>query len=174
MEFNLLVKAQLFAIFQQYGLEISEEFKNVLRFQSPIIKVNVVFNEYENSHFVEIGRPGKTLYPLNNNAIKDLLGFELFIEQVTSEIFVRNLSTLFKTKEGIEMLNGNVKRLNSIISLQSENYTFKLLRKQALETASKAWEAKDYIAFIESIDRIGINDVPQSYQVKYEMAKRKL
>lgn len=44
-----------------------------MRFQSSIMKVNVVFNDYDKSHFVEIGKHGETLYPLNDNAVKELL-----------------------------------------------------------------------------------------------------
>ena len=47
MEFNTLVKTRFFSILQKYGFEIEEEFENVLRFQSPVMKVNIVFNPYD-------------------------------------------------------------------------------------------------------------------------------
>jgi hypothetical protein len=46
MEFNTLVRTQLFPILQKYEFEIAEEFKNIVRFQSSVMKVNVVFNDY--------------------------------------------------------------------------------------------------------------------------------
>ena len=55
MEFNTLVKTRFFSILQKYGFEIEEEFENVLRFQSPVMKVNIVFNPYDKSFLVEIG-----------------------------------------------------------------------------------------------------------------------
>lgn len=104
MEFNTLVKTYLSPILQKYGFEIAEEIKNIVRFQSSVMKVNLVFNDYDKSHFVEIGRQGETLYPLNDNAGKELWGSSaLPIEQVTSKVFVQNLSLLFETKEGIEI-----------------------------------------------------------------------
>lgn len=175
MEFNILVKTQLLPILQMYGFEIVEEFKNIIRFQSSVMKVNLVFNDYDKSHLVELGRQGETLYPLNDNAVKELWGSSaLPIEQVTSKIFVQNLSLLFETKEGIEILKGNVSLLKSIISQQSEDYTSEIMQKQALEIASRAWEANDYVTFIESIEEIGISKIPQSYQLKYKIAKQKL
>lgn len=175
MEFNTLVKTYLSPILQKYGFEIAEDIKNIVRFQSSVMKVNLVFNDYDKSHFVEIGRQGETLYPLNDNAGKELWGSSaLPIEQVTSKVFVQNLSLLFETKEGIEILKGNVSLLKSILSQESENYTSELMQKQVLEAASKAWEANDYLSFVDSIDKIGISKIPQSYQLKYKIAKQKL
>ena len=70
MEFNTLVKTQLFPILQKYGFDIAEEFKNIIRFQSSAMKVNVAFDDYEKSNFIEIGRQNEVLHPLNDNAIK--------------------------------------------------------------------------------------------------------
>lgn len=174
MEFNTLIKTKFFPILKKYNFEIAEEFKNILRFQSFVMKVNIVFNQYDKSFLVEIGIQDDTVYPLGDCAVKELFNSSLSIEQVTPEIFVQNLSTLFETKEGISILQGNVKSLKSIVMQQSENYTGGLLLKQTLEISAKAWEANDYAAFVESIDKIGIANIPQSYQLKYKIAKQKL
>ena len=138
------------------------------------MKVNIVFNPYDRSFLVEIGKRDETLYLLDDYVVKELFNSSLSVEQVTPEIFVQNLSTLFATQEGIEILQGNVKKLKSIMIRQSDNYTFELLLKQALEISTKAWEANDYAAFVNSIDKIGINRLPQSYQLKYKIAMQKL
>lgn len=174
MEFNKLVRTQLYPILQKYGFEIAEEFKNIVRFQSSVIKVNVVFDDYDKSHLVEIGKQGETVYPLNDNAIKNLFSSQLSIEQVTSEVFVHNLSLLFEQQKGVEIIKGNVEPLENFIKQQSEHYTSELLQRQALETASKAWESNDYVAFVVSIDKIGFSKMPHSYQLKYKIAKQKL
>jgi hypothetical protein len=174
MEFNILVKTQLFPILQKYGFDIAEEFKNIIRFQSSAMKVNVAFNDYEKSNFIEIGRQNEVLHPLNDNAIKIIFNSELHIEQVTPEIFVQNLSIIFQQKEGVEILNGDIKHLVEFIEKESNDYTFELVQQQTLETASRAWERNDYKAFIKSIDEIDIEKAPQSYQLKYKIAKQKL
>ena len=48
------------------------------------------------------------------------------------------------------------------------------IKKISIDTASKAWEKNDYKAFIKSMDEIDIEKVPQSYQLKYKIAKQKL
>ena len=174
MEFNTLVRTKLYPIFQKYGFEIAEEFKNIVRFQSSVMKVNVVFNDYDKSHLVEIGKRGRGLYPLNDNVVKNLFSSQLSIEQVTSEIFVHNLSLLFERQKGVEILKGNVNPLENFIKQQSKHYTSELVQRQALEVVSKAWATNDYETFVKGIDEIGIDKVPQSYQLKYKIAKQKL
>ena len=174
MEFNILVKTQLLPILQKYGFEILEEFKNIIRFQSSVIEINIVYNDYEKSCYISIGKKGKSLYELRNNAVKKLFNSSLSVEQVTPEIFLQNLSLLFETEEGIALLKGNIDDFIKFKKSEDNHYTSELLRKQALEVASRAWEANDYLAFIESIEEIGIRKIPQSYQLKYKIAKQKL
>jgi hypothetical protein len=174
MEYNTLVRTSFFPILKNFGFDIAKEFKNIICFQSSVMKVNVVFNEYEKSNFIEIGRQNEVLYPLSNNAIRSIFNSVLSIEQVTPEIFVENLSVIFRQKEGVEILKGNIKHLVEFIEKESNDYTLELVQRQTLETASKAWEKNDYKAFIKSIDEIDIEKVPQSYQLKYKIAKQKL
>lgn len=174
MEFNTLVKTQLFPILQKYGFDIAEEFKNIIRFQSSAMKVNVAFDDYEKSNFIEIGRQNEVLHPLNDNVIKIIFNSELNIEQVTPEIFVQNLSIIFQQKEGVEILNGDIKHLVEFIEKESNDYTFELVQQQTLEAASRAWERNDYKAFLKSIDEIDVEKAPQSYQLKYKIANQKL
>jgi len=174
MEFNILVKTILFPILQKYGFEIVEEFKDVIRFQSPVVKINLVFNNREMSHLVEIGEPGKTLYPLTDHSIKLFFGLELPIEHVTSEIFAQNLSLLFETEKGLELLNGNIRSFTEYELLEIEDFNATLMRNQLLESASKAWDAGDFMTFVKNVDEIGINKTPHSYQLKYKIAKQKM
>jgi len=46
-----------------------------------------------------------------------------------------------------------------------------LIQRQTLETTSNAWKKNNYKAFIKSIDEIGIENLPKSYQSKYKIAK---
>lgn len=174
MKFNALVKTHFFPILQKHGFEIAEEFKNILKFQSSVMKINVVFNEYDNSPLVEIGKRGETLFPLNDNSIKELFNSSLTVEKVTPDFFVKNLSTLFETKEGAEILKGNVTSFIKFKLLEINNYNTELMRNQTLEAASKAWEANEYVSFIKHIEEIGISNTPKAYQLKYKIAKQKL
>jgi len=174
MEFNQLIKKQLFPILEKHGFEIREEFKNIIRFESYNMKVNVVFNDYDKSHFIEVGKKGGILYPLSDSVIRAIFEVELPIEQVTTEKFVKNLSFLFERQEGIEILKGDIKSLVKFIEQESSNYTSELVQKQALEAASKAWENNDYEAFVKNINKMDIERLSQSDQLKYKIAQHKL
>ncbi|MEY3499017.1 MAG: hypothetical protein RL308_686 [Bacteroidota bacterium] len=174
MEFNTLVKTKLFPILEKYGFGITEEFKNIIRFQSSFIEINIVYNDYEKSCYISIGKKGKSLYELRNNAIRELLNSSLLVEQVVPAVFVQNLSTLFETKEGTALLKGNIDDFVKFKISEDNHYTLELVQHQTLEAALKAWERKDYKGFVESMNEIDFENIPLSYQLKYKIAKQKL
>lgn len=180
MEFNTLVKAQLFPILQKYGFEKADESKNYLKFESDNLVVVICRDERENSNLLYVGKKDSNQYLIDGNIIKRFfisdLEREFKIPERTIEDFVNNLFIFF-TEAGYRLLKEESEVLLNIkkfIIQQSENYTSELLLEQGLEVASRAWEAKDYTAFVESIDKIGINKIPKSYQLKYKIAKQKL
>lgn len=174
MEFNKLVEEVLLPILQNEGFKVVEELNNIMRFSSSNMEIGIVYNNYERSNFIEIGKRDEILYPLNDNIVKNIFNSELQISQVTPEVFVKNLASLFTQKEGSKILKGSIKHLVKFIEQESSNYTSELIQRQTLETASKAWEKNDYKAFLKSIDEIGIEKIPQSYQLKYKIAKQKI
>lgn len=174
MEFNTLVKTFIFPVLQKYGFGIAEEFKNILRLQSSSIEMNIVFNDFEKSCYISIGRKGELLYEIRNNVVKELFNSSLSIEQVTPEAFVQNLSTLFGTKKFIKILKGNIDEFIRFKISEDENYTSELIQRQVLEAASKAWERNDYKGFIKILNEIDIEKVPKSYQLKYKIANKKI
>ena len=174
MEFNRIVLEKLFPVLQKDGFEIVEEFQNILRFESPKMKVNVVYNEYDRSNFIELGKRGETLYQLNDSVIKRVFNSELMIDEVIPEVFVENLNDIFQQKEGAEILKGNINYLVYYIKLECHNYTNKLVQNQILNIASKAWDNKDFRSFVDNIDKIEIEKIPHSFQLKYKIAKQKL
>jgi hypothetical protein len=174
MKFNELVHNLLFPVLLNAGFEVVEELNNIIRFNSHNMEVRIVYNEYEKSNFIEIGRLGEMLYPLNDSVVTNIFNSELQISQVTPVVFVKNLGSLFTQKEGSEILKGNIKHLVKFMEQESSIYTSELIQRQTLETASKAWEKSDYKAFIKSIGEIGIEKLPQSYQLKYNIAKQKV
>lgn len=171
MEFNDVIKRHISPILARYGFEIMEEQRNLILFQSSIMKVNMVFNEYEKTFLIEIGKIGDILYPLNDEVINSVFNLKLSIENVKIEVLVKNATLLFESKRGSDLLKGNVEILKETIYKQSEIYTSEIILNQVLNIALKAWEVKDYMGFIENIDKIGIDKVPKSYQLKYQKAK---
>lgn len=174
MEFNDLIKGNILPILNRYGFEIVEERKNFILFRSSIMKVKMVFNECDKTFLIEIGKIGDMLYPLNDEVINHVFNLKLSIKDVDINLLVKNVVLLFQSKKGIDLLEGNVKLLKDAIYEQSEIYTSEIIRNQILNIALKAWEVKDYIKYIGNIDKIGVDKVPKSYQLKYQKAKQKI
>lgn len=172
MEFNTLIKEQLFPLFQKKGYKKSEELNNILRLESSILKVNIVYNNYDKTCLFEIGKRGGILYPINDNVVRSIFKSELQIDYVTPEVFVQNLVLLFQQKEGIEILGGNITDLENFIKQECSIYTQKLIMKQALEIASNAWMNKDYKTFIACIDKLIFDELPEPFKLKYKIAKQ--
>lgn len=174
MEFNKIIKDILLHTFLENGFVIYEEFENTIRLKSNLIEINMFFNKYERSNIIEIGKLDGFLYPLNNTVIINLFNSDLKIEQVTSEIFAKNLAVIFEQPEGINILNGNIERLEMIIKKISEDYTFDLILKGKLLSASQAWLKNDFKTFIEILEKIQNNKIPELYLLKYKYAKLKI
>ncbi len=174
MEFNTLIKEELLPILEKVDFRLSQEFENIIRFESSFLQINIVYNDYEKSNFIEVGNKNNILYPLNDSVVKNVFKSELPIDQVTPNIFVRNLGLIFEKSPGLEILKGNIKKLVDYVEKESNDYTLEIVQRQTLETASKAWEKNNYKAFVKIIDEIGIEKLPKSYQLKYKMAKQKV
>ena len=95
------------------------------------MKVNIVFNRYDRSFLVEIGKQDNELYPLNDYVVKELFHSSLSIEQVTPEIFVQNLSIIFETKEGAEILKGDISSFIEFKLSEINNYNTELFKNSA-------------------------------------------
>lgn len=180
MEFNEIIINRLGTILNNEGLYLSEQFRNYLKFKSDKIVVVICQDEREKSNLLYVGRADNNQCLIDGNIIKMFFvpdsEKEFNISELSVEDFANNLFALF-TGKGRELLKENSEILFDIknfMEMKSKEYTDELLKRQALEEASKAWEANDYVAFVESIDKIGISKMPQSYQLKYKIAKQKL
>ncbi|KGO92214.1 hypothetical protein [Flavobacterium subsaxonicum] len=174
MEFNTIIKAYLLPILIRYGFKIEEEFKNVIRFRSSAIKVNIVFSTFENSHFVEIGENIGELYPLDDNVAKNLFVSELSLDQVAPEVFLQNLSLLFQTELGGQILKGYITPLKIFVLEENKKYTDEIIHNQRLEKILKSWNSKNYKAFVDEIKDMDFNKLPPYFLLKYRIAQKKL
>ncbi|RRQ46497.1 hypothetical protein [Chryseobacterium sp. SC28] len=175
MDFNIQIKTQLFPIFQRYGFEIVEEFKNVLRFQSSITKINIVHNPFENSNTIWVGKRGKTdMIEINNNLLILFFNSLLNLDKVSVEVFINNLVIFFEN-EGESLLIGNkINDLEKFDLERSKIYTQNLLNQQNINAADKAWQQNDYENFVNIINGLNYEKLPKPYLLKYKIAKQKL
>lgn len=179
-EFNEIVLKQVGSIFSKYNLRLIENYKNYLKFKSDEIVVVICHDEKEKSNLLYVGKDENNLYLFDGNIIKKFfipeLKAKLKIPENTVSDFANNLSMFF-TGSGQILLNNDDEILPDIVKYienKSRIYTNKIIQKQAIEAASEAWMVKDYVTFVENIDKIGVNKVPESFKLKYKAAKRKL
>ena len=178
MKFNQLILEKLAVIFQKYHLHYLEQRDNYLKLASDDLEIIITHNQFENSNTLWLGRNNETTskVEIDNDTLKLFFKSDLKLSQVSLETFISNL-VLFFENEAKPLLMGDLNRINELEKFdlkRSQNYTDNLLERQNLEVASKAWEIKDYKTFIGSIDKIDIDKVPESFQLKYKIAKQKL
>lgn len=148
MNFNELVKEHLFLILQKYGFELTEEMRNILRFQSSDVYVNISYSKFEMRPGISIGRPwgrpGEFVSELTDEKVKKFFHSSLSVDYGTPEGFVQNLSVLFQSEEGDRMLKGG-EYLDEFIKYSLEKnkeYFDEQMRQQEKAAALRARKTK--------------------------------
>jgi hypothetical protein len=173
-KFNEIIKDNFSSILFKFGFNIEKEDKNILKYKSNILGINFIYNERENSHFVEIGKINDIKFPLNNAVIKNVFNSNLIIENVSLYVFVKNMIELFNSTNGENILNGEIKFLKEFVETESNKYTSKLINEQMINNALLAWENKKYNHFVVLIDKMSKIELSKSILLKYKIAKQNL
>ena len=177
MLFNQLVSNKLHSLFTEYGLIMTEQINNTVRYESSIIHISLVYNIRENSNYFWLGTKSSNIFvEMNNEVMRDFFYSDLKLEHLSQEDFVNNIF-LFFTNEGKRILQGDKSQLNKLIKFdqhRSERYTAKLLESQNLEAANKAWQEENYSGFVKHLDKLNVAILPASFRKKYEIAKKRL
>lgn len=172
IDFNELVRKRILPLLQHEGYNMAMECKNMIQLESSCMEIRFIFNDLEKSAYLYIGKRNDVLYSLENNIVEELLGNELLINYVSRDIFVENVVKLFGLGEMQQLLHGETDTLEHIIKQKSEQYVLKLFQEQILNEATLAWEHKDYIKYIQYIDKIKNQGILNSYLLKYRIAER--
>jgi hypothetical protein len=173
MKFNKKVLEKLGLFFDKYDLHIVEQRNNYLKLQSYYFIAIISYNQFEHSTTLWIGSNDKQV-EIDNLLLKSFFNSDLQLSNLPVEIFINNLALFFKN-EAESLLTGDIIKLKELENFdlnRSEEYTNDLLYKQLLDIASNNWKNKDYKLFVETIDKIDINRVPESYTLKYKIAMR--
>jgi len=166
MTLNDCFKRKLYPIFLVYDYKIIEETDNLIKCKSNQVLINLCYNNYEKTYFIEMGYLNDdTLYPLdiftklhNNNL----------------ELFVDELVFFFKSDKGKILLKGNLNLFIQDVIKRSKCYTLKVITKQNIQKANEAWDNKDYKLFVDLIESLDLQELPNSILFKYKLAKDKL
>lgn len=171
MEWKKLISEKLHPLFIEYGFELMEESKNVLKYGLDTLIISLVYNQQEHSKTLWVGRDGFQRVEIDNQVMK-----EFFNSDLIQEGFVDSLSVFF-LNEGHDILKGNV---GGVIELEKFNdkrsaiYTARLLEKQSLEAANRAWKAGEYSDVVKYLKMVNEENLSASLKQKYKIALNRL
>ena len=176
MEFNQLISAKLHSLFTEHGLEITEQSKNIVRYQSAVLHISLVHNPRENSNILWVGRKNFNDVEIDNQVMREHFNSDLKLGNLSQETFINNVF-LFFMGDGERLLEGDELALISLDKFneqRSSEYTANLVEKQNLDAANKAWKEGNYLDVIKYLEKINKDDLPESLKQKYKIAQQKL
>lgn len=165
-------------ILTKYDFKVIEEGANNIRFESSELKISIVHDSRERSNTLWIGRntTGAIQIEISNDILKNFFHTQIVLQPIPASEFIRNIALLFM-KELNKILRGDLAEIEALESFsenESKMYTRNLVNSQLLIEADKAWEDKDFRAFIKAIDKVSKKILPIAYQSKYEYAKKRV
>ena len=174
MNFNQIIEKKLIPFFDKYNINIVENRNNYLKFQSIDVVIILTYNQLEYRSTLWLGKSNNEADKIEIDDFIITLFFksDLKLNFASIENFTNNL-ILFFTKDAEKILIGETKILEDLIefaSARSKRYTEDLLKHQNLIELDKDWEIKNYKAFIKTIDKLNLNELPKSYMLKYKIA----
>lgn len=176
MEFNQLISIKLHSLFTEHGMEITEQSKNIVRYESAVLHISLVHNPRENSNNLWVGRRHFNVVEINNQVMQEYFNSDLKLSNLPQETFVNNVF-LFFVGEGERLLEGNERALVGLEQFNEQRsleYTVNLVEKQNLEAANKAWKDGNYSDVIKYLEKINKDDLPESFKQKYKIAQQRL
>lgn len=174
MKFNEMVIKEIYPLLSEYGFKISYQSDNIVNFESLLCNISLAHNSRENSNTFWLGSVNSNEFiEIDDQVIKDFFNCDIEVNNLSIEKFINNIFLFLRaTREKILMSKESfIVELEKFDQLRSDIYTDKLLKKQNLNIIDDAWKKKDYNQLIKSIDEIGLNEIPKSYQLKYKIAK---
>lgn len=175
MEFNTLIIRKLNSLFIDHGIKRTEEWKNMVKYESDQLIVLLSHNPRENSNTLFVGRKGNEV-EMDNQVMREHFNSDLNLENLSLETFVNNVYQFF-TGDGKKLLEGSERALVSLedFNLQrSSEYTTNLVEQQIFEAANKAWKKENYSDVIKFLDKVNKANLPSPFMKKYKIAQQKL
>lgn len=176
MKFNQLISLKLHTLFTDHGLIISEQSKDIVRYESALLQISIVHNPKENSSNLWVGKSHSIAIEIDNRVMQEYFNSDLKLTNLPHETFKNNVFMFF-TGEGKKLLEGSEKALALLEKFdnhRSSEYTANLVEKQNLEAANKAWNDGNYTEVIKYLDMINKNNLPKSLKQKYKIAQQRL
>lgn len=176
MEFNQLISKKLYFLFAEHGLEMTEQSKNIVKYESAELIIALSHNPRENSNTLWVGRKHFNEVEIDNQVMREHFDSDIKLNNLPKETFVNNVF-LFFLGDGQKLLEGNEHALVSLEKFneqRSEEYTAILVEQQILEAANKAWKDGNYQEVIRYLEKINNTNLPASFKQKYKIAQQRL
>ncbi len=116
----------------------------------------------------------QSLNELNNQVVRDIFGEDYGSDKYAS--IGENIISFLQGKGKI-LLSGDTKiidELDSYTQQKAKEFTNQIIRQQIIRSADIAWSNKDYASFVQQINLIGKESLPESYTKKYNIASNKV
>ena len=158
-------------ILTEYGFKVIERFNNYVRLESPKVAIIIAYDEREKTGSVFVGERNSDLDLLHRENIRDI--FDYAIEHPRGNDFL----TDFLKDKGKGILTGDLLKLRELDKYErkrSKIYTDNIVNGQNIRDADKAWNEKDYLNFIKTIDKVDKSSLPGSYKLKHRIAWNKI
>ncbi|RYE20718.1 MAG: hypothetical protein EOP51_17260 [Sphingobacteriales bacterium] len=174
MTFEKLVEDRIQPILIERGFESISNFQDCITFRSAKIELRLCHWNIDRSNTLWLGRESEMLNEIHDEVLRDVLHSGIMLEKKTPEDFIDNVRRLVE-HELQSILDGDatiLEQISEYVKKSSALYTADLLFQQNKKIADKAWLNNDYVRFIYIIDTIGLSNLPASYQLKYNLARK--
>ena len=169
-DFELTIE-HISPIFEASGFKVVDSFKNFLKLESKKVTVTIGYDERENANLFSVGQNNKDSHFLNSKNLKEVFNYN------NSSNNYRDFLIDFLKNEGKGILTGDMDKLIELDAYedkQAEIYTAIIINRQCISKAENAWTKKDYLTFIATIDQMDKDDLPNSYKLKYKIARDRI
>ena len=96
MDFNKLISEKLHSLFTEYGLEVTEQLRNIIRYESKILHISLAHNERGNSNnFWLSSKLSNDFVEMDDQVMKDFFDSDLKLKNLSQENFVNNIFKFF-------------------------------------------------------------------------------
>ncbi len=165
--------AKLTPFFLKNEFLTTESFKDNIKYESNYCVVTMSYDNRDRSISIFVGRKGKNLTELTEDILKNF--FNTDDKLLLDEKFVANF-VKFLNGKGKAILSGDANvldKLDEFANVLAKTYTENLMTSQSMKLADKAWSEKNYMEFINQLDRIEKGSLTETYLKKYQIALKK-
>jgi hypothetical protein len=162
-------------LFIEHGLKVTEQSKYIVRYESNDLIISLIHNPREHSNTLWIGRKNFNEVEIDNQIMRDYFSSDLKLGNLPQGAFVKNVF-LFFMGDGKKLLERSEHAficLEKLTDKGAKEYTTKLVEKQNLEAANKAWTDGNYSDVVKYLENINKDDLPRSFRKKYKIAQQR-